>query len=175
MLEDLEENEEEWISLTNDPEKEKIVPFWPRDFSRGQMRVRVEENVASRSFPVNEKHRTLMKLDGHSSVRALLIEVIPTDFEGFEITFLDYQLEDLPLLLINFLPNESIAFAQKNSMFVSFLFSLSLFSLSSLHRSFFSVKLRFFLLNITFILPGRIRGVNNSWSFPVLNILKRSN
>jgi hypothetical protein len=67
-------------------------------------------------FSIKEKHRTLLRMDNDDRP-AIHVEVTITDFGGDKITFGDYQIGDAPLLIVNALLNENIAFSQKEDLY----------------------------------------------------------
>jgi len=80
------------------------------------MDVRYTNNIlASATILYNKKSRTLLRMDDEERP-ALTLEIIATDFDGFRIVFGDYKIGDSPVLLVNCLRDQSIAFCQREDM-----------------------------------------------------------
>ncbi|CAF0751812.1 unnamed protein product [Rotaria sordida] len=95
---------------------EQVIPFWPHNIQNGLMRVRYTHNrVTSRPFLMNEKHRTLLHMED-TERPAIYVEVTATDFDGVRVIFGDYKIGDAPVLLVNCLKDESIAFSQADDI-----------------------------------------------------------
>ena len=93
-----------------------MISYWPRQFDEGLVSIRCAgRGIISRPFPVNEKSRRLIRWDDPEQP-GIQVEIIATDTDGYRILFTDYQLIDVPVLLINCLREQSISFAQQNHM-----------------------------------------------------------
>ncbi len=80
------------------------------------MRVRYAHNrLSSTSFVMNNKHRTLLHMNDVERP-ALYVEVTANDFDGIRIVFSDYKIGDVPVVLVNCLRNQSVAFTQREDM-----------------------------------------------------------
>ncbi|CAF2933999.1 unnamed protein product [Rotaria sp. Silwood2] len=110
----------EVVEIVSDKEQDKwgpvnpeqVIPFWPHNIQDGLMRVRYTNNrVTSCPFVMNDKHRTLLRMDDEERP-AINVEVTATDFDGIRVIFGDYKIGDAPVLLVNCLQNDSIAFCQ---------------------------------------------------------------
>ncbi|CAF5098415.1 unnamed protein product, partial [Rotaria sp. Silwood1] len=110
----------EIVEIVSDKEQDKwgpvnteqVIPFWPHNIQDGLMRVRYTNNrVTSHPFVMNDKHRTLLRMDDEERP-AIYVEVIATDFDGVRVIFGDYKIGDAPILLVNCLKDDSLAFCQ---------------------------------------------------------------
>lgn len=80
------------------------------------MCVRYAHNrVTSSPFTINEKHRTLLRMDDNEH-SAIYVQVSITNFNGVRVIFNDYEIGDTPLLVINRLQNDPISFSQMNHL-----------------------------------------------------------
>ena len=95
-----------------------MISYWPREFREGLVSIRcVGRGIVSRPFPVNEKSRRLIRWDDPEQP-GIHVEIIATDSDGYRIIFTDYQLIDVPVLLINCSREQSISFAQQDHLSV---------------------------------------------------------
>ena len=93
-----------------------MISYWPRQFREGLMSIRcATRRIVSRPFSVNEKSRRLIRWN-YIEQPGIHVEIIATDSDGYRIIFNDYQLIDVPVLLINCLREQSISFAQQDQM-----------------------------------------------------------
>ena len=111
MIESVSASEEDkWGPVKID----EVIPFWPNDIKEGRLRVRYTANrVSSRPFMINQKHRTLLRMDDEERP-AIYVEVSATEFDGVRVIFGDYKIGDAPLLIVNCLAKETISFNQIN-------------------------------------------------------------
>ncbi len=77
----------------------------------------VHNRSSSSTFIMNDKHRTLLRMNDEDRP-ALHVEVTMNNSDGISIIFGDYKIGDAPLLLVNFLINESIRYYQEQDTYV---------------------------------------------------------
>jgi hypothetical protein len=83
---------------------------------QGKMRVRHTHNrLAASTFVFKDKQRMLLHMDDEERP-ALQMDVVATDYDGFRIVFGDYKTADSPVLLVNCLKKQSVAFCQVEDM-----------------------------------------------------------
>lgn len=92
----------------------KTIPYWPRYLSDGILYARYKGNNSTRNcFSIKEKHRTLLRMND-TERPAIHVEVSSTDFDGYKVSFNDYQIGDAPILIVNALTKQEISYAQKD-------------------------------------------------------------
>ncbi|CAF3899768.1 unnamed protein product, partial [Rotaria magnacalcarata] len=103
-----DQEQDQWETINPD----QLIPFWPRNIKDILARIRyVDTRVTSSSFKMNQKHRTLLRMDDEEHP-AIFVEVAATDFDGVKIIFEDYKIGDAPLLIVNCLAKEPVGFCQ---------------------------------------------------------------
>ncbi len=85
-----------------------------------------DKNCSSTHFSIKEKHQTLLRMD-NLSLPALHLQVTTNDYDGYKISFEDYQIGDAPILIVNALLNQNISFCQKDDLYVFYSFFLMKF------------------------------------------------
>ncbi|CAF1065734.1 unnamed protein product [Adineta steineri] len=112
ITEDISEIEDNWKLVQSN----QILPYWPRYIQAGVMYVRYNDNTTTSSwFSIKDKHRTLLRMNDQERP-ALHVEVTINDFDGYKVIFSDYKNGDAPILIVNSLIDQSIAFCQKEDL-----------------------------------------------------------
>ncbi len=65
-------------------------------------------------FSIKEKDEILLKMNNE----CIHVQITSTDFDGYKIIFNDYQNGDAPILILNGLTNQNIAFSQKDDLYL---------------------------------------------------------